>query len=62
MGLKPNEIIGSLLEEDQKLLNGILSIEKRRLHIREIKNNTRNEKEIVSEIVAAIDKAVEDEN
>ena len=62
MGLKPNDIIGSLSKDDQKLLNSILSIEKRRLHIREIKSNTRNEKEIVSEIVAAVDKAVENEN
>lgn len=62
MGLKPNDIIGSLSKDDQKLLNSILSIEKKRLHIREIKSNTRNEKEIVSEIVAAVDKAVENEN
>ena len=62
MGLKPNDIIGSLSKDDQKLLNSILSIEKKRLHIREIKSNTRNEKEIVSEIIAAVDKAVENEN
>lgn len=62
MGLKPNDIIGSLSKDDQKLLNSILSIEKKRLHIREIKSNTRNEKEIVAEIVATIDKAVENEN
>lgn len=58
MELKPNDIIGALSDEDQKLLNSILIIEKRRLHIENIKSNSRDEKEIVKEIVDAIDKAV----
>ena len=61
MGVKPNEIIKSLSPEDQALLNSILSIEKNRLHIHEIKINSRHEKEIVSEIVSVIDKAVKDD-
>ena len=62
MGLKPNQIIGSLSKEDQQLINNVLAIEKRRLHIREIKKNTRNEKEIVSEIIDVINRAVENDN
>lgn len=60
--MKPNEIIGALSIDDQKLLNDILGVEKRRLHILDIKRNSRNEKEIVSEVVAIIDKAVSDDN
>ena len=60
MDLKPNEIIGALSEEDQKLLNSILKIEKSRLHIEKIKPNSRIEKEIVKEIVGTIDKVVFD--
>ena len=62
MTKKPNEVIELLTGDDKKLLNEVLAIEKKRLHIREIKNNTRNEKEIVSEIVSLINKAVGDEN
>ena len=62
MELKPGEIIGSLSKEDQELLNDVLSVEKRRLHITEIKANSRDEKEIVSEIVKIIDKAISDDN
>lgn len=61
MGMKPNEIINSLSPEDQGLLNSILSIEKSRLHIHEVKKNSRTEKEIVSEIVSVIDKVVKDD-
>ncbi len=62
MDLKPSEIISSLADDDRKLLNGILGIEKRRLHIQEIKANQRNEKEIVSEIIAVINEVVNDDN
>jgi hypothetical protein len=56
----PNQIIGKLSEEDQGLLNSVLAIEKKRLHIQTIKTNSREEKEIVKEIVGAIDGAVTD--
>ena len=62
MELKPNEIINSLSEEDQHLLNEVLGVEKRHLHIQEIKKNSRSEKEIVLEIVKIIDKAISDDN
>lgn len=58
MTTKPSDIISSLTRDDQKLLNDVLSVEKRRLHIPEIKSNSRDEKEIVSEIKVLIDKAV----
>lgn len=56
--MKPSEIISSLSDEDQKILNAILKIEKRRLHIDKIKSNSRDEKEIVKEIVEMVDKVV----
>jgi len=62
MGIKPGDIVNSLSKEDQSLLNKVLDVEKRYLHIQEIKKNSRNEKEIVSEIVAVIDKVVGDDN
>lgn len=62
MDLKPNEIIGSLTKNDQKLLNDVLGVEKRRLHIQEIKRNTRIEKEIVSDIISIVNKAISDDH
>lgn len=62
MVLKPKEIFGSLSKDNQKLLNDVLGVEKRRLHILEIKQNTKNEKEIISEILAIIDRTVTDDN
>lgn len=58
----PNQIIGGLDGEDQGLLKGILSIEKKRLHIQKIKINSRDEKEIVKEIIKIIDEVVIDDN
>lgn len=62
MEMKPSEIIASLSKEDQELLNAILKIEKSRLHIEKIKPGTRDEREIVKEIVDIIDKAVSNVN
>lgn len=58
----PGEIIKSLSTEDQKLLNKILGIEKQHLHVEEIKNNSRVEKDIVLEITSCIDEAVTDDH
>lgn len=62
MDLLPNQIIDSLDKKDQALLNEILTIEKRKLHILQIKSNSKDEKNIVSDIVRAIDKAVKNDN
>ena len=56
----PNQIIGSLDKRDQDLLNGILAVEKKRLHILKIKPNSRDEKEIVSDLIRIIDEAIKD--
>jgi len=59
---KPGEIIKALAKEDQQLLNKVLGAEKKHLHIEEIKNNSRVEKDIVAEITKFIDEAVRDDN
>ena len=48
--------------EDQKLLSQILGIEKNNLHHPEIKAGSRIEKDIISDIMNAIEKAVESED
>ena len=58
----PNQIIQTLSKEDQKLLNKILAVEKKSLHIQKINSNSRDEKEIVKEIVNAIDGVITDAN
>lgn len=58
----PNQIIQKLSKEDQKLLNKILAVEKKSLHIQKINSNSRDEKEIVKEIVNAIDGVITDAN
>ena len=58
----PNQIIQKLSKEDQKLLNKILAIEKKSLHIQKINANSRDEKEIVKEIVDAINGVLTDAN
>lgn len=58
----PTEIIRGLVAHDQSLLNKILGTEKRRLHIQKIKNNSREEREIVDEIVKIINKEINDDN
>ena len=60
--MKPGDIVKSLSKDDEALLGEVLRVEKRNLHIQEIKKNSRNEKEIVAEIVAIINKAVGDDN
>ena len=62
MEIKPGDIVSKLTKNDQKLLNDILGVEKRRLHIQEIKNNSKTEKEILTEITAIIDRACSDDN
>lgn len=62
MSNNPSEILKSLSSIDQKIINDILSIERSRLHIDEIRKGSREEKEIVSEIVSIIDKAVKNDN
>jgi len=58
--VKPNDIIQSLSKSEQRVLNAVLEIEKRNLHIDEIKRNSRTEKEIISNIINVINKAVDD--
>ena len=58
MRKKPNEVLNELSKEDRNLLSDILGVEKRYLHIQEIKNNSREEKEVVSELEKIINKAV----
>ena len=58
----PNQIIQKLSKEDQTLLNKILAIEKKSLHIQKINANSRDEKEIVKEIVDAINGVLTDAN
>jgi hypothetical protein len=58
----PNQIIQKLSKEDQKLLNKILAVEKKSLHVQKINANSRDEKEIVKEIVNAIDGVLTDAN
>jgi len=62
MSKKPDEVLKKLSTEDQKLLNDILGVEKRYLHIQDIKSNSREEKEVVNELVKIINKAVPDED
>ncbi len=47
---------------DKKLLNEILSIEKNKLHLPEIKNNSRDEKEVLDQIERRINEAIKDAN
>jgi len=58
----PTEIISELVAQDQSLLNKVLNIEKRRLHIQKIKNNSREERELVDEIVQIINQEIHDDN
>ena len=51
MDLKPKEIIDALSKEDQGLVNNILMLEKRKLHHSEINPNSKEEKEIITEII-----------
>jgi len=62
MSIKPNEIIEKLSKEDQLLLSRILQVEKNRLHIRDLKPSSRNEKEIIEAIINEVDQVVKDEN
>lgn len=62
MRKKPDEVLKELSPLDQKLLNDILGVEKRYLHIQEIKNNSREEKEVVSDLEKIINKALPNED
>ncbi len=62
MDLKPKEIIDALSKEDQGLVNNILMLEKRKLHHSEINPNSKEEKEIITEIIGFINRAVKDVN
>ncbi|TRX56691.1 hypothetical protein [Thalassomonas sp. M1454] len=57
MALTPKQIISeSLNVSEQRILNAVLSIEKRKLHVKEIKANSRDEREILDSIMKIVDK------
>lgn len=58
----PSQIINKLDKRDQDLLNSILSVEKSKMHVQNIKTNSRDEKDLVKAIVKIIDEAVTDAN
>jgi hypothetical protein len=52
----PADIIRKLDKNDQELVNKILGVEKKKMHIQKL--NSRDEKEIVASIVKLIDGVV----
>ena len=58
--MKPNDIIQSLSEKERRILNAVLEVERRNLHIDKIRRNSSTEKEIISNIMSVINKATDD--
>lgn len=54
----PNQIIKKLDQKDRKILNSILSVEKKKMHIQNIKKNSSDEKSLVTAIVKIVDEAI----
>ena len=54
----PDQIMKKLDEGDRGILNKILIVERGKMHVQNIKANSRDEKEIVKDIVKIIDEAV----
>jgi len=60
--MKPAELMNSLSVEDQKILNGVLAVEKRYLVHQDLKAGSSVDKDIVSAITNIIDKVVTCDN
>ena len=56
-----NEIIGALTPQEKKILESVLTIEKSKLNIVDMKSNSSAEKAIVTAIYDAIKRTVKDE-
>lgn len=58
----PSEVLSEMSDQDRKILNMILAVEKKYLHESKIKPNSRLEKDVLNEIVLVINGALPDEN
>ena len=54
----PDQVIKKLGKKDLDLLNSILKVEKDKMHIQNIKTNSKDEKVLVTAIVKIVDEAI----
>ena len=54
----PAQIVGALSAKDKAILDGILKVEKKYLHHKEIKANSRIERDILDELAHILNREV----